>query len=378
LRLSRDPAARRRLAALGGVAALAFAGGAAVGAGNGPGGGVGERAQVRAADLGRLTLRQRVGQLLVLSFRGTLAPTDVRKILAEDRAAGVILFGRNVGSPAQLRGLTRSLQRSAGGGALVATDQEGGPVRILPWAAPGSGQPAQGTRAGARSEAAAAARDLRAAGVNVNLAPVADVAGPGTALRGRAYPGGGERVSGLVAAATAAYRRGGVAATVKHFPGLGAAERNTDDAAVTIADGRAAIEARDLPPFRAAIDAGVPLVMAAHALYPAYDRIRIASQSPVLLRELLRERLGFRGVVISDSIEAEAVVSRSPVETAAVRSVDAGVDLVLMTGAGTYTRVYRRLLAAARRSSRFRRRVDEAAARVLALKRELGLRAPAG
>jgi beta-N-acetylhexosaminidase len=213
-------------------------------------------------------------------------------------------------------------------------------------------------------------------GVNVTLAPVADVTGSGAALRARAYPGGAGQVSRLVRAAIESYRRGGVASTVKHFPGLGRAERNTDDARVTIRDDRAALEAGDLPPFRAALQAGAPLVMASHALYPAYDRSRIASQSPSILGDLLRDRLRFGGAVISDSIEAKAVLSRSRVDTAAVRSVDAGVDLVLMTGPGSHRIVYRRLLSEARRSARFRRRVDEAAARVLALKRELGLRLP--
>ncbi len=116
--------------------------------------------------------------------------------------------------------------------------------------------------------------------------------------------------------------------------------------------------------------------MASHADYPRLDGANIASQSPAILRRLLRGRLGFRGVVITDSIEAEAVIGRRAVEAAAERSVAAGCDLILMTGSGSPKLVYPRLLRTARRSAAFRRRVRESAARVIALKRRLGLRAP--
>jgi beta-N-acetylhexosaminidase len=117
--------------------------------------------------------------------------------------------------------------------------------------------------------------------------------------------------------------------------------------------------------------------MAGHALYPAFDGERIASQSPTLLTDVLRDELGFRGVAITDSIEAQAVLDRSDVATAAVRSIAAGADIVLMTGSGSWNLVHPRLLATARRSPTFRARVQEGAQRVLALKRRLGLRASA-
>jgi beta-N-acetylhexosaminidase len=164
-----------------------------------------------------------------------------------------------------------------------------------------------------------------------------------------------------------------VAATAKHFPGLGAATVNTDAAPATVTSPAPTLRARDLAPFRAAIAAGVPLVMVSHALYPALDPTRIASQSPVILGRLLRGSLGFRGVVVTDSIEAAAVRRRSSVASAAVRSIAAGADLVLMTGPGSYHLIYPRLVAAARRSPAFRRRIADAAARVLALRRRLGL-----
>jgi beta-N-acetylhexosaminidase len=167
-----------------------------------------------------------------------------------------------------------------------------------------------------------------------------------------------------------------VAATVKHFPGLGGATENTDQTPVTLERTPAQLLGEDLPPFRAAIAARVPLVMASHAVYPALDPDAIASQSRYVLDRLLRQRLQFRGVVVTDSLEAKAVTERAGPAVAAVRSVRAGADLVLTTGAGSHLRVLRALVAEAQRSPAFRRRVEESAARVLELKQDLRLRAP--
>ena len=111
--------------------------------------------------------------------------------------------------------------------------------------------------------------------------------------------------------------------------------------------------------------------MVAHALYPAYDRMHIASQSRAILQTLLRNQLGFGGVVVTDSMEAKAVVARSSVQEAAERSIRAGADIVLLSSSGSYVPVYNRLLARARRDSAFRARVKEAYARVRALKASL-------
>jgi beta-N-acetylhexosaminidase len=183
-------------------------------------------------------------------------------------------------------------------------------------------------------------------------------------------------VAALTSAAVSGYRGTRVAATLKHFPGLGEAGTNTDDGPVSISSPRAALETRDLPPFEAGIRAGAPLVMASHALFTGLDPKNIASQSKPILTTLLRGKLGFKGVVITDSMEADAVLKRSTLELAALRSVAAGADLLLLTGPGSFPRVRDQLLTAARRSAKFRARIAEAAARVIALKRSLGLRAP--
>jgi beta-N-acetylhexosaminidase len=318
----------------------------------------------------RLSLSEQVGQTIVFSYEGPEVPAYVVRILREGRGSGVILFGDNVADADQLRRATKRLQRGARGSALIATDQEGGDVRIIPFAGPQAGQPVLEAPEDAAAAAREGARDLRRLGVNVNLAPVVDTSTPGGGFGGRTYPGGAREVGALGAAAIRAYDRGGVGATAKHFPGLGAAAANTDDGPVTVDD------APPLAPFRAAVKAGVPLVMASHALYPALDPRRIASQSPTILQGVLRERLGFRGAIVTDSLEARAVIDRSDVATAAVRSLRAGADIVLSTGSGSYRDVYDALLAAARRSPALRTRVRVAAARVLELKKRLGLPAP--
>lgn len=374
MQLPRDRVHRRRLLTLVAVAIAALAVGTAVGAGGGRPDGEATPADAAASEL---PLPQAVGQLLVMAFDGSAAPDYVRRRLREGEGAGVILFGGNVVDGAQLRRLTRAIQRSARGGALIATDQEGGEIRNVPFAGPAAPQSALRSAADARAAAAAAARGLRRVGVNVNLAPVVDVnppAGAG-ALVDRIYPGSPRQVAALTTAALGAHARRRVAATVKHFPGLGRATVNTDDGPATIRASRDALDARDLEPYRAAVAADAPLVMAGHALYPAFDRDRIASQSRVLLEDVLRGELGFDGVVVTDSIEAQAVLDRAGVATAAVRSIEAGADIVLMTGSGSWNLVYPRLLRRARRSPAFRARVRESAERVLALKRRLGLRA---
>jgi beta-N-acetylhexosaminidase len=188
----------------------------------------------------------------------------------------------------------------------------------------------------------------------------------GAALGGRAFAGDPGRAAAGVRDAVRGFLAGGVAPTVKHFPGLGGARENTDDASVTL-PGRP-----ELAAFEAAIGAGVPLVMLSHARYPALDPDRIASQSPRIVDGLLRSELGFRGVAVTDSLEAEAVVSESGVGVSAERTVRAGGDLLLTTGRGSAIQVYRRLSATARRSPGFARRVRRSAARVAALRRSLG------
>jgi beta-N-acetylhexosaminidase len=375
MRLSHDVAPRRRLAALATGALAALIAGLAVGSAEEDQGSKGpEEAKQQRSEADRLDLRRQVGQLLISSFDGPTVPRYIRWRLRAGETAGVILFPRNMSTREGVPRLTGTLQRAARQAALVAVDQEGGSIRTVPFAGPVAAQSEQGDPAAVERQAHEAARELRRLGVNLNLAPVADVpSGPAPALAGRSFTGPPDRVAAGVRGAVRGLRVGDIAATAKHFPGMGAARANTDDVAVTIDAGPEELESRDLAPFRAAIEEQTPLVMAAHALYPAYDEERIASQSPAILGELLRRRLRFRGVVVTDSMEAEAVISRSGLAPAAIRSVEAGADLLLLTGSASWNEVFPALLSRARRSRAFRARINEAAGRVLELKRKLGL-----
>jgi len=317
----------------------------------------------------RLTLREQVGQVTISSFQGTTRPEYIRRRLRALETAGVILFGANGGDAAAWRRLTRQVQGAAGGRALIMVDQEGGDIRTVQHVGPAAGQPFQGPPAAVRRTARSTGRGLRAAGINVNLAPVADVPRAGSVMASRSFAGGPRGVAARTRASVRGLRDGGVAATAKHFPGLGAATVNTDDGPSTIRTAGA----RDLVPFRAAIAEGVPLIMLSHASYPALDSRRIASQSRPIVTELLRRRLGYEGVVVTDSLEAAAVLARSGIAAAAERSIRAGADLILMTGSASWNAVYPRLLAEARSDPAFRKQIRDAAARVIALKRSLFL-----
>ncbi len=316
-------------------------------------------------------LAREVGQLVVLRFAGTSVPEYVREALRDGRAAGAILFRDNLTRPAQARALVTQLRR-AQPRPLICVDQEGGRVRIVSWVGPARSAPEQRAAGTERSDAAAAGRALLAIGINVVLAPVADVPSvPRAALAPRAFSTDFAAAAESVSESVRGWRLGGVAPTAKHFPGLGTATVNTDDGSVTINRSARRLRRQDLAPFRSAIAAGVPLVMVGHATYPALDARRIASQSRSVVDTLLRDELGFRGVIITDSTEAAAVLAVAPPAEAALRNVRAGVDVVLTTGRGSYIDVYRALLAEARRDPAFRARVRESAARVLALRRSL-------
>jgi beta-N-acetylhexosaminidase len=332
-------------------------------------------AETRAAPTAGPTLKQQAGQRIVFGFDGTSAPERLLKRIHRGEAGGVILFSRNISSRKQLRSLTKSLQDAVPAGdppLIVSIDQEGGLVKRLS-GAPEHSAAELGRRNDttlARHEGRDTAKNLLGVGVNVNLAPVVDVARSGSIMeeQGRSYSGDATRVVRIAGAFARGLANNDVAATAKHFPGLGGATVNTDDGPSTI---RTPVD-RDLVPFRAAVGGAVPLVMLSHASYPALDSHRIASQSRAIATGLLRRRLGFGGVIVTDSLEAPAVLARSGVAPAAERSIRAGADLILMTGSASWNDVYPHLLAVARRERAFRERIRDAAARVLVLKKLVG------
>jgi beta-N-acetylhexosaminidase len=289
-----------------------------------------------------LTAAQLAGQHVVFPFAGRVPPPDLLARIRRGEAAGVVFLGANLGTVAEVRALTRRLQsvpRPPGLRAplLLMVDQEGGSVQRLS-GAPSRGAPAiaaTGRPAVARAEGRAAAVTLRAAGMNVDLAPVVDVVRPESALHaeGRGFGFTAASAARFGAAFAQGLREGGVAATAKHFPGFGAAPRNTDVGAVRIEVPLRELHAVDRVPFRAAVRAGAGLVMLSSAVYPALSS-RPAVLSPRVVQSELRAGLRFDGVTISDDLEAPAFAAYGGPTAAGLQATRAGVDLLL------YARTY--------------------------------------
>ncbi len=349
--------------------------------------------RVRAAASG-LSLPQLAGQRIIYAYAGLHPPASLMAAIRAGEAGGVILFAPNIASVPQIRGVIAQLQRAALASPiharlLILTDQEGGEVRRLP-GAPVLSEKQVGQQPNALAVAAAAGSgagaNLAAAGVNVNLAPVLDVyRSPGNFIDEfqRSYSGNPGTVASLGAAFIAAQQRR-VAATGKHFPGLGAAGRaqNTDLGPVTLAIPLRTLRAVDETPYRAAISAGVDLVMTSWAIYPALDARRPAGLSPIVIQHELRGRLGFRGVTISDGIDAGSVTPFGPLARRGLLAASAGADLILCAATNPDCNtpqegltVLRALTAALSHHLLNLASANQAAARVLSLRHRL---APVG
>ncbi len=290
----------------------------------------------------KLSLQQLAGQRIVYSYAGLRPPQPLLAAIRVGEAGGVIFFGPNVSGASQLRSVINELQAASRASPvhtrlLMLTDQEGGEVRRLPGAPALSekqiGQSSAGTAA-ASDAGAGAARTLQSAGINVNLAPVLDVyRQPGNFIDEfqRSYSSNSATVARLGAAFISAQQRAGVAATAKHFPGLGAAARgqNTDLVPVTLRTPRATLRAVDEGPYVSAIATGVTLVMSSWAVYPALDSHLPAGLSPAVIQGELRGRLGFKGVTITDGIDAGALARFGGVGNRAALAASAGADLIL-------------------------------------------------
>jgi len=291
-----------------------------------------------------LTAAQRAGQRVIYSYPGLTPPGRLLWLIRHGEAAGVIFFGANISSESQIAGVIRQLEAADAASTnpvrsplLLMTDQEGGEVRRLP------GQPflsekqigeAKNPGAAATAAGRGAAANLLGVGMNVNLAPVLDVyrqAGDFDDQFQRSYSKNPHVVSRLGADFIRAQQKGRVAATAKHFPGLGAAARNqdTDAKPVTLNVSLASLHNTDEFPYKAAIAAGVKLVMVSWAVYPALDRSRPAGLSSHIIQDQLRTRLGFKGVTITDAIEAGALRAYGSIANRAQLAAGAGMDLIL-------------------------------------------------
>ena len=275
------------------------------------------------------------GQLLFVGFEGVEIPPELGRRIMEGRVGGVVLFRRNLGEPDQVRGLIRELHELAPADAplTVAIDQEGGRVQRLrdPWTEwPAMRQLGAGPVERTAAFARALALELLDVGVDLDFAPVVDVdSNPANPVIGdRSFARDPATVARHAVAFIEAMETAGVATCAKHFPGHGDTALDSHLALPRLELDRARLDRTELPPFRAAVAAGVASIMTAHVLFPKLDPKRPATLSPAVMA-MLRDELGYDGLVISDDIEMKAVADHFSVEDRSLGVLAAGVDVIL-------------------------------------------------
>jgi beta-N-acetylhexosaminidase len=282
---------------------------------------------------------RRAGQRFLIGFEGHTASVEVRELIRDLGVGGVVLFGRNVADPAQVAELVRELQacaRDAGRERplLVAVDQEGGRVARLrePWTLwpPARAVGRYGQEGAARRMGRALARELSACGIRLDFAPCVDVdTNPNNPVIGdRSFGADPGLVGRMGAALIEGLQEGGVAACAKHFPGHGDTEVDSHLDLPAVDHSRGRLDDVELPPFRRAIASGVATVMTSHVLVRELDDALPASLSAKVTSGLLRDGLGFGGVVVSDDFDMKAISRHWAPERVSVLAAGAGCDLL--------------------------------------------------
>jgi beta-N-acetylhexosaminidase len=334
----------------------------------------------------QLSLRRLIGERLIAGFSGTALPVPLRRMIGRGELAGAVFFEENLPDRAAAQRLSAEIQsilrpRGLRDPLLLMVDQEGGLVKRL--AGPPTLSAAQMGAAGgrvSRQQGRAAAASLHRAGINVDLAPVLDVARAGGTITEteRSF---GESAAGVSVTAVPfaeGLREGGVAATAKHFPGLGGASENTDFAVQRIALSKRELRDVDERPYRRFIGAGGEMVMLSTAIYPAFSPRPAAFARPIATGEL-RRRLGFQGVSITDALESVAVRAFGGPAAAATAAAGAGTDLLLFTDYRAAAIAGASLVRGLRRDPSARSAFETSASRVLRLRHSFAARrAPRG
>jgi len=341
-------------------------------------------ADCAAARLAGLDLDQRVGQLLMI---GTpiADPSSLDATVQRFHLGGVFLAGRSSRTAAALASDITGLQSASASGVplLVALDQEGGTVQTLKGPdfpiIPSAVKQGTWTTSNLRAQIAEQARRMAAIGVNQNLAPVADTvpdsvgtANPPIGAFHREFGSTPDTVSAAIRTVVPASQNAGVLTTLKHFPGLGRVRANTDTTTGAVDTTTTATDPY-LEPFRAGIDAGTAAVMVSSARYPKLDSESVAAFSTPIITGLLRDRLGFRGLVMSDDLGAAVAVADVTTGQRAVLFVRAGGDLVLSVRSQDAAPMAAALVAAAKADPAFAARIADAAGHVLHAKQRAGL-----
>ena len=332
--------------------------------------------------LALLTTEEKVGQLLLAGIDGLTAGEDAVYAVQTLRVGSIILFRRNVDTCAQAAALVTELKALNGDHIplFIAMDEEGGPVSRMP--ADITDLPSACTYGKTGDEelcfrlGQALAAQCAAIGVNVDFAPVADIwSNPSNTVIGkRAFGTDADSVSALMLQAARGLSSSGVIPVVKHFPGHGDTETDSHYDLPVVTKTLEELENLELKPFRAAVEAGLPAVMVAHLLLTQVDDTRPATLSPAVVTGLLREELGFDGVVFTDDLTMGAISNTYGMGEAAILAFEAGCDVLLVCHKrDNLTAAYTALLEAVSSGRIPEARLDESVRRILTLKAEYGL-----
>lgn len=342
-----------------------------------------EEAEVRRT-IQAMTLEEKVGQMLLAGVQGTKVDAAAKRMIAEDHVGGIILFKNNLSgglrSSAELLNGLKAANRSNPVPLFLSVDQEGGRVSRLPKdfepmpanAAVGK----TGDAALAEEMGSLIARQLRLLGFNVDFAPVLDTfSNPdNTVIGDRSFGSKPELVAELGAAEMKGIRDGGILPVVKHFPGHGDTAVDSHKDLPIVRKSEAELLKLELKPFQHAIESGAEAVMVAHILFPELDPDMPASLSEPIITGLLRGKLGYGGVVITDDLAMGAIAKNYGASEAAIRSVEAGGDILLMAHSYDIAhQIYEALLGSVRDGRIPESRVDESVARILKLKFAYGM-----
>ncbi len=339
--------------------------------------------------LSSMTLEEKVGQIMLVFFEGSTISENLHKFISEIKVGGVILYSsrNNIESVGQVAHLNEEIQRRAllsGSRPLfIAIDQEGGLIaRIREGVTPFPGNMALGA-AGDPSLAGRVAsvmgEELASLGINMNFAPVVDVNNnPMNPIIGvRSFGSDPRRVARLGAAMISAFLKKGVFPSAKHFPGHGDTEVDSHSGLPIINVSKDRLNTVEFPPFKAAVDAGVPMVMTAHVLVPSLDEKKPATLSPAILG-MLRSELNFEGLIITDSMGMAALKKERTMEETAIEALNAGADILLFGADKGHEEtehfgMYDALLQACRKGEISPSRLDDAVRKILEAKETLGL-----
>ena len=322
-----------------------------------------------------MTLEEKIGQMMIIGVHGKAINTDIRFLLDNYHFGGIIFFDRNMESKSQVKSFVEELQANAHQKLplFIALDEEGGRVarmkhdlQVMP-----SQQEigSTGDVSLARNYASQTARNLREIGVNLNFAPVADIAATDT----RSFSGDANIVTDFVLSAAKGYEDEKFFYTLKHFPGIGKSKVDPHKALSNIDDDKATLEATDFLPFKkviAAKDNSKFMVMVGHLRYTAVDAENPATISPAIITGLLRDEMKFDGVVVTDDLQMGAVDGYN--ENIGVKAIKAGVDIALVCHEyEIQEKVYSSILDAVKRGEISESRIDESVRRILKMKLNL-------